>query len=110
MLDARCNSALSTIQDPVSRYGEFPESVCNLMLHLARLVPEKTRSSTGQPVNDSFVYLSSLNKCNMDFQLVAGRPDTIDPLVFIITSDPKKVFYKQPWPRPIPGEDLLTGP
>jgi hypothetical protein len=86
-----------------------PEVSCNLMLDLARLVPEKTRSSTGQPVNDSFVYLSSLNKCNMDFQLVAGRPDTIDPLVFITTFEHNNVFYKAALAETISWEGLLTG-
>jgi hypothetical protein len=86
-----------------------PGSVLHFDVSFRRLVRETARSSTGKLANNSFLYLSSLNKCNMDFQLVAGRPDTIDPLVFITTFEHNNVFYKAALAETISWEGLLTG-
>lgn len=45
----------------------------------------------------------------MDFQLVAGRPDTTDPLVFTTTFTHNNVFYKAALAETISWEGLLTG-
>lgn len=45
----------------------------------------------------------------MDFQLVTGGSDTIDPLVFTTTFKHNKVFYKAAIAETISWEGLLTG-
>ena len=45
----------------------------------------------------------------MDFQLVTGRPDTNDPLVFTTTFAHKNVFYKAALAETISWEGQLTG-
>jgi hypothetical protein len=45
----------------------------------------------------------------MDFQLVTGRPDTIDPLVFITKFIHNDVFYKAAIAETISWEGQLTG-
>ena len=45
----------------------------------------------------------------MDFQLVAGRPDTIDHLVFTTTFTHDDVFYKAALAETISWEGELTG-
>jgi hypothetical protein len=45
----------------------------------------------------------------MDIQLVAGRPDTTDPLVFTTTFTHNNVFYKAALAETISWEGLLTG-
>lgn len=45
----------------------------------------------------------------MDFQLVAGRPDTKDPLVFTTTFTHNNVFYKAALAETISWEGELTG-
>jgi len=45
----------------------------------------------------------------MDYQLVAGRPDTVDPLVFTTTFTHNNVFYKAALAETISWEGLLTG-
>jgi hypothetical protein len=45
----------------------------------------------------------------MDFQLVTGRPDTIDPLVFITKFAHNDVFYKAAIAETISWEGQLTG-
>jgi hypothetical protein len=42
----------------------------------------------------SFFYLANLNNTDMDFQLVTGRPDTADHLVFTTTFNHNNTFYK----------------
>ncbi len=45
----------------------------------------------------------------MDFQLVAGRPDTTDPLVLTTTFTHNNVFYKAALAETISWEGQLTG-
>ena len=45
----------------------------------------------------------------MDFQLVAGRPDVIDPLVFTTTFTHNNTFYKAALAETISWEGQLTG-
>lgn len=45
----------------------------------------------------------------MDFQLVTGGPDTIDPLVFTTTFTHNKVFYKAALAETISWDGQLTG-
>jgi len=45
----------------------------------------------------------------MDYQLVAGLPDTADPLVFTTTFTHKNVFYKAAIAETISWEGMLTG-
>ena len=45
----------------------------------------------------------------MDFQLVAGRPDTVDPLVFTTTFTHNDIFYKAALAETISWEGLTTG-
>src|SRR5262245_25929545 len=45
----------------------------------------------------------------MDFQLVTGKPDTIDHLVFTTTFTHDNVFYKAALAETISWEGLLTG-
>ncbi len=45
----------------------------------------------------------------MDFQLVAGKPDTIDHLVFTTTFTHNDVFYKAALAETISWEGHLTG-
>ena len=45
----------------------------------------------------------------MDFQLVAGRSDTIDHLVFTTTFTHNNIFYKAAIAETISWEGLLTG-
>lgn len=45
----------------------------------------------------------------MDFQLVTGRPDTAEPLVFTTTFTHNNVFYKAALAETISWEGLLTG-
>jgi len=45
----------------------------------------------------------------MDFQLVTGRPDTIDHLVFTTTFTHNNVFYKAALAETISWEGKLTG-
>lgn len=45
----------------------------------------------------------------MDFQLVTGGPDTIDPLVFTTTFTHNNVFYKAALAETISWDGQLTG-
>ena len=45
----------------------------------------------------------------MDFQLVAGKPDTNDPLVFTTTFMHNNVFYKAALAETVSWEGALTG-
>lgn len=45
----------------------------------------------------------------MDFQLVAGRPDTIDRLVFTTTFTHNNIFYKAALAETISWEGRLVG-
>lgn len=45
----------------------------------------------------------------MDFQLVTGRPGTIDPLVFTTTFTHNHVFYKAALAETISWDGQLTG-
>ena len=45
----------------------------------------------------------------MDFQLIAGRPDTTDRLVFTTTFTHNNVFYKAALAETISWEGKLTG-
>ncbi|HEY6434961.1 MAG TPA: hypothetical protein VIY47_00090 [Ignavibacteriaceae bacterium] len=45
----------------------------------------------------------------MDFQLVTGRPDTADPLVFTTTFTHNNVFYKAALAETISWDGHLTG-
>ena len=45
----------------------------------------------------------------MDFQLIAGRPDTADPLVFTTTFTHHNVFYKAAIAETISWEGMQTG-
>ena len=45
----------------------------------------------------------------MDFQLVAGKPDVMDPVVFTTTFTHNNVFYKAALAETISWEGLLTG-
>ena len=45
----------------------------------------------------------------MDFQLIAGRPDTSDQLAFITTFTHNNVFYKAALAETISWEGHLTG-
>jgi len=45
----------------------------------------------------------------MDFQLVTGRPDTADPLVFTTTFAHNNIFYKAALAETISWEGHLTG-
>jgi len=45
----------------------------------------------------------------MDFQLIAGRPDTTDHLVFTTTFTHNNVFYKAALAETISWEGKLTG-
>ena len=45
----------------------------------------------------------------MDFQLVSGRPDTIDHLVFTTTFSHNNVFYKAALAETVSWDGLLTG-
>jgi hypothetical protein len=45
----------------------------------------------------------------MDYQLVAGLPDTADPLVFTATFTHNNVFYKAAIAETISWEGLTTG-
>lgn len=57
----------------------------------------------------NFFYLLCLNQTNMDYQLVSGRPDTADYLVFTTTFIHKDVFYKAALAETISWEGLFTG-
>ena len=54
-------------------------------------------------------YLVSLNETHMDFQLVTGRPDKTDHLVFTTTFTHNNVFYKAALAESISWEGLLIG-
>jgi hypothetical protein len=45
----------------------------------------------------------------MDFQLVTGRPDIADHLVFTTTFDHDNIFYKAALAETVSWEGLLTG-
>lgn len=45
----------------------------------------------------------------MDYQLVTGRPDTAEPLIFTTTFTHNDVFYKAALAETISWEGLLTG-
>ena len=45
----------------------------------------------------------------MDYQLVTGRPDTAEPLIFTTTFTHNEVFYKAALAETISWEGLLTG-
>jgi|SRR6266498_2931898 len=45
----------------------------------------------------------------MDFQLVAGLPDTADPLVFTTSFMHNNIFYKAAIAETVSWEGLLTG-
>jgi len=59
--------------------------------------------------NESFFYLAVLNETDMDFQLVTGRPDTTDHLVFTTTFTHDNVFYKAALAESISWEGHLIG-
>ena len=59
--------------------------------------------------NESFFYLAVLNETDMDFQLVTGRPDTTDHLVFTTTFTHNNVFYKAALAESISWEGHLIG-
>jgi len=54
-------------------------------------------------------YLVGLNETHMDFQLVTGRPDKTDHLVFTTTFTHNNVFYKAALAESISWEGLLIG-
>ena len=60
-------------------------------------------------LNESFFYLAVLNETGMDFQLVTGRPDTTDHLVFTTTFTHNNVFYKAALAESISWEGHLIG-
>ena len=66
-------------------------------------------SSTCVAPKQSFFYLAILNESFMDFQLVAGRPDTSDHLVFTTTFTHNNIFYKAALAETISWEGHLTG-
>jgi len=66
-------------------------------------------SSTCVAAKQSFFYLAILNESFMDFQLVAGRPDTSDHLVFTTTFTHNNIFYKAALAETISWEGHLTG-
>ena len=66
-------------------------------------------SSTCVAAKQSFFYLAILNESFMDFQLVAGRPDTTDHLVFTTTFTHNNIFYKAALAETISWEGHLTG-
>ena len=66
-------------------------------------------SSTCVAPKQSFFYLAILNESFMDFQLVAGRPDTSDHLVFTTTFTHNNIFYKAVLAETISWEGQLTG-
>jgi hypothetical protein len=45
----------------------------------------------------------------MDFQLVAGRPDTVDPVVFTTTFTHNNIFYKAALAETVSWDGSLTG-
>jgi len=45
----------------------------------------------------------------MDFQLVTGRPDNVDPLVFTTTFAHNNIFYKAALAETVSWEGHLTG-
>jgi len=45
----------------------------------------------------------------MDYQLVTGRPDTAEPLIFTTVFTHNEVFYKAALAETISWEGLLTG-
>jgi hypothetical protein len=57
----------------------------------------------------SFCYLGALNETGMDFQLVTGRPDTIDHLVFTTTFTQNNIFYKAALAETVSWAGHLTG-
>jgi hypothetical protein len=57
----------------------------------------------------SFLYLVGLNQNSMDFQLVTGRPDITDLLVFTTTFTHNNVFYKAALAETISWDGKLTG-
>ena len=69
----------------------------------------KARSSPGCPTRQSFFYLSVLNKTYMDYQLVTGRPDTIDPMVCTTTFTHHNTFYKAAIAETISWDGQPTG-
>ena len=66
-------------------------------------------SQTTRLSNESFFYLAVLNETDMDFQLVTGRPETTDHLVFTTTFIHNNVFYKAALAETISWEGYLTG-
>ena len=66
-------------------------------------------SSTCVAAKQSFFYLAILNESFMDFQLVAGGPDTSDHLVFTTTFTHNNIFYKAALAETISWEGHLTG-
>jgi len=66
-------------------------------------------SSTCVAPKQSFFYLAILNESFMDFQLVAGGPDTSDHLVFTTTFTHNNIFYKAALAETISWEGHLTG-
>src|SRR6266513_1447242 len=59
--------------------------------------------------NKSFFYLAGLNKTDMDFQLITGRPDTVDHLAFTTSFTHNNIFYKAALAETITWEGQLTG-
>jgi hypothetical protein len=59
--------------------------------------------------NEIFFYLAVLKKTDMAFQLVTGRPDTADHLVFTTTFTHNNVFYKAALAESISWEGHLIG-
>ena len=70
---------------------------------------EIVRSSFEPLTKQIFFYLAYLNKTLMDFQLVAGTPGIMDPVVFTTTFTHNDVFYKAALAETISWEGLLTG-
>ena len=66
-------------------------------------------SSNCVAAKQRFFYLAILNESFMDFQLVAGRPDTTDHLVFTTTFIHNSIFYKAALAETISWEGHLTG-
>lgn len=70
----------------------------------------KAAATNGRDVrHKSFCYLGGLNKTDMDFQLVTGRPDTIDHLVFTTSFTQNNIFYKAALAETISWAGHLTG-
>jgi hypothetical protein len=77
--------------------------------HKSQSIPSLNRRKKQWQSTNIFTNLGTLNNVKMDYQLVSGRPDTADHLVFTTTFTLNEIFYKAALAETVSWEGRLTG-